>query len=129
MFHQHTRGVSQKDLSRDFKLGKATIERWYHQGYWLKNQQFNERPCPRVLGIDEHFFNRKQSFATTLCDLRKHKVFDIVKGYSSQTLAGYLNQLPGKERVQVVCMDLSSRYRHLVQHYFPKAKIVAIGFM
>ena len=128
VFHQHTRGVSQKDLSRDFKLGKATIERWYHQGYWLKNQQFSERACPRVLGIDEHFFNRKQGFATTLCDLRKHKVFDIVKGHSAQTLSGYLNKLPGKERVQVVCMDLSSRYRHLVQHYFPNAKIVADRF-
>ena len=35
VFHQHTRGVSQKDLSQDFKMGKATIERWYHKQYKL----------------------------------------------------------------------------------------------
>lgn len=27
------------------------------------------RPCPRVLGIDEHFFTRKKGYATTFVDL------------------------------------------------------------
>ena len=44
-------------------------------------------PCPIVLVIDEHFFSRKQGFATTLCDLRKHKIFDMVKGRSEPDLA------------------------------------------
>lgn len=128
VFHRHTQGASQQDLSKDFKMGKATIERWYHQRYILENQEMQNQACPQVLGIDEHFFSKKQGYATTLCNLRKHKIFDIVKGKSAKDLKTYLAQLPGKERVKVICMDLSSSYRQLVQRYFPQAKIVADRF-
>lgn len=128
IFSQHTLGVSQKDLSKNFKMGKATIERWYHAGYIREHQEINNRVCPAVLGIDEHFFSKRQGFATTLCDLRKNRIFDVVKGRSGKQLTDYLDQLPGKENVRVICMDLSSTYRNIVQRYFPKAKIVADRF-
>lgn len=128
IFHQHTYGVSQQALSRDFKIGKATIERWYHQEYVLAYKEISDRVCPQVLGIDEHFFSKKQGYATTFCNLKKHKIFDVVKGRSAIDLANYLEQLPGKEHVKVICIDLSSTYRHLIQRYFPQAKIVADRF-
>jgi len=128
IFYQHTNGVSQQALAVDFKIGKATIERWYHQQYLLEGQELDNRPCPQVLGIDEHFFSKKQGYATTFCNLKKHKVFDIVKGRSARELSTYLEKLPGKERVKVVCIDLSSSYRYLIQQYFPNAKIVADRF-
>ncbi len=128
IFHQHTKGISQKDLSQSFQLGKATIERWYHHHYQLKEREILNAPCPTVLGIDEHFFSQKQGFATTLCDLKKHKIFDIVKGRSEGELADYLGNLKGKERVKVVCMDLSSTYRSIVKKHFPNAMIVADRF-
>lgn len=128
IFHQHTSGVSQKDLSLLFKKGKATIERWYQRRYQLENRELSSAPCPIVLGIDEHSFSRKQGFATTLCDLRKHKIFDIVKGRSEPDLVRYLNALSGKERVRVVCMDLSSTYRSIVKKHFINARIVADRF-
>ena len=81
-----------------------------------------------MLGIDEHFFWRKDGYATTFCDLRTHTIFDVVLGRSEAALEEYLAKLPGKERVQVVCMDLSSGYRALVHKYFPQAKIVADRF-
>lgn len=128
VFHRHNQGVCQKDISQEFRLGKATIERWYHKHCLLENEERKNRQCPIVLGIDEHFFSKKEGYATTFCDLKKHKIFDIAKGRSAKDLANYLDQLPGKERVKVVCMDLSSTYRHIVQHYFPNAKIVADRF-
>jgi transposase len=128
VFHHHTQGVSQKSLSQDLAVGKATIERWYHHYYVIENQHIKERHCPSVLGIDEHFFSKKTRFATTLCDLRKHKVFDVVPGRSAADLKDYLLKLPGKERVKVVCIDLSSSYRSLIKQYFPQAKIVADRF-
>lgn len=128
VFHQHTQGVSQQDLSRDFKIGKATIERWYHKEYLLAYKEINVPACPAVLGIDEHFFSKKQGYATTLCNLKRNKIFDIVKGKSANDLKTYFAKLPGKERVKVICMDLSSSYRQLVQRYFPQAKIVADRF-
>lgn len=128
IFYQHTKGISQQDLSRDFKIGKATIERWYHKEYLLAHSEINIQQCPTVLGIDEHFFSKKQGYATTFCNLRKNKIFDIVKGRSPKALADYLQKLPGKEAVKVVCIDLSSTYRSLIKRYFPNAKIVADRF-
>ena len=85
-------------------------------------------PCPRVLGIDEHFFTRRTGYATTLCDLRKHKVYDVVLGRSQSSLEAYLQALEGKDKVRVVCMDLSSTYRAIARRYFPNAQIVADRF-
>lgn len=128
VFHDHTRGISQKDLATRLEKGKATIERWYHRQYKEQERELMNAPCPIVLGIDEHFFSKKQGFATTLCDLRKHKIYDIVKGRSESDLSSYLASLPGKDKVKVVCMDLSSTYRSIVKKYFPNAKIVADRF-
>jgi transposase len=128
IFNQHTEGVSQQSLARNFKVGKSTIERWYHKEYLREYQETKNQSCPQVLGIDEHSFSKKQGYATTFCNLKKHKIFDIVKGRSASDLKNYLEQLPGKEQVKVICIDLSSSYRHLIQTYFPKAKIVADRF-
>jgi transposase len=128
IFHRHTEGVSQKSLARDFKLGKATIERWYHKEYVIAHKEVHVQHCPTVLGIDEHFFSKKQGYATTFCNLKRNKIFDIVKGRSPKALADYLQNLPGKEAVKVICIDLSSTYRSLIKRYFPNAKIVADRF-
>jgi transposase len=87
-----------------------------------------ERGCPRVLGIDEHFFSRKDGYATTLCDLSSNRIHDVVLGRSEASLAGYLNRLKGKEKVEVICMDLSTTYRAIARKYFPNAKVVADRF-
>ena len=50
VFHQHTEGVSQQSLARDFKLGKATIERWYHKRYLLRYQEIKESTMPSSAG-------------------------------------------------------------------------------
>jgi len=128
VFHYHNRGVSQKDLAKDIHVGHSTIERWYHKGYVKKNQTILHRHCPTVLGIDEHSFSKKQGYATTFCDLRKHRVFDIVKGRSAKSLNTFLSQLPGKHRVKVICIDLSCSYKSIVKKYFPNAKIVSDRF-
>ncbi|MFU7598279.1 transposase [Legionella pneumophila] len=39
--------------------------------------------------MDEHFLSKKQGFATTLCDLKKLKIFDIVKGRSEADLSSF----------------------------------------
>jgi transposase len=86
------------------------------------------RPCPIVMGIDEHFFSRKHGYATTFVDLRNHKVFDVVLGRSERSLEGFLRGLKGRDKVRVVVMDLSETYRSIVKRYFPNALIVADRF-
>lgn len=128
VFEAHDGGVSQSKLSVTHRIGSATVERWYQHLIKRRVSELSGRPCPRVLGIDEHFFTRKKGYATTLVDLRNHKVFDVVLGRSELSLRQYLSHLPGREQVQLVVMDLSETYRSIVHKYFPNAKIVADRF-
>jgi transposase len=128
VFVAHYDGINRSRLGRREGIGGATVERWFHDFLAREVAERQGAPCPRVLGIDEHFFSRKDGYATTFCDLRGHKIFDVVLGRSEAALEDYLAQLPGKDRVRVVCMDLSSTYRAIVRKHFPQAKIVADRF-
>jgi transposase len=129
IFQQHWDGINHSRLGKRENIGVATVERYFQ--HFLRRQAAELQgaaACPRRLGIDEHFFSRKQGFATTFCDLAKHKVYDVVPGRSEAALEGYLSRLEGKDKVRVVCMDLSSTYRAIVRKHFPNAVIVTDRF-
>ncbi|WP_237174136.1 ISL3 family transposase [Paracandidimonas lactea] len=128
VFEAHEGGVSQRKLTLTHSIGSATVERWYQSFVKQRVSEMSDRSCPQVLGIDEHFFSRKKGYATTLVDLKNHKVFDVVLGRSEPSLRRYLRRLPGREKVKVVVMDLSDTYRQIVRKYFPNAQIVADRF-
>jgi transposase len=128
VFQQHHDGITQKTLADRMRLGQATIERWYHDYIKLEDAKINRSHCPKVLGIDEHFFTRKKGYATTFADLTKHRVFDVVLGRSEASLKAYLSKLPGRHNVRVVVMDLSETYRSIIKKYFPNAMIVSDRF-
>ncbi len=128
VFQKHYDGVCQSTLSKRLKIGSATVERWYHDFLELTVAEMKNNPCPLVMGIDEHFFSRKHGYATTICNLARHRVHDIVLDRSEASLEAYFKRLQGKERVQVVLMDLAETYRCIIRKHFPNAKIVADRF-
>jgi transposase len=128
VFHLHQGGLTQTRLSQSHSISGSTVERWYHDFVAYRVKELEGRLCPTVMGIDEHFFTRKDGFATTIVDLKNHKVFDVVLGRSEASLKAYLKRLKGRERVRVVVMDLSETYRSIVKKYFPNAMIVADRF-
>ena len=128
IFQQHLDGINRSLLGRREGIGAATVERHFRHGLARQFSEKHASVCPTILGIDEHFFTRKKGFATTLCDLRNHTIYDVVLGRSEASLAAYLQGLQGRDAVKVVCMDLSPTYRSVVKKYFPKARIVADRF-
>ncbi|MBD3277704.1 MAG: ISL3 family transposase [Candidatus Aegiribacteria sp.] len=128
VFQNHHDGICSKTLAERERIGSATVERWYHSFLERKVSERSNSLCPEVLGIDEHFFTRKQGYATTFCDLGGKRVFDITLGRSERSLEGYLSNLKGRDRVKMVCIDLSTTYRKIVRKYFPNADIVADRF-
>jgi transposase len=128
VFRDHWDGINRSRVAAREGIGSATVER--HCLHFLERlaAERSGSRAPQVLGIDEHFFSRRQGYATTLCDLKNHRVFDVVLGRSEASLEGYLNRLSGKEQVRVVCMDLAPSYRALVRKHFPQARIVADRF-
>jgi transposase len=125
---KHFDGISRRRLGERERLSGATIERWFLWYLSLLAGERISRSCPRILGIDEHFFTRRHGYATTFCDLKNHKVQDVVLGRSEASLESYLSRLQDKHLVEVVCMDLAASYRALVRKHFPQARIVADRF-
>jgi transposase len=128
IFHLHHGGLTQTHLAKTHQVSASTVERWYHDFVAYRVKELEGRTCPIVMGIDEHFFSRKDGFATTFADLRNHTVFDVVLGRSEVSLEAYLRRLKGRDNVRIVVMDLSETYRSLVRKYFPNAMIVADRF-
>jgi transposase len=128
VFLKHWDGISRSRLGEREAIGSATVERWFEDFLRKLATERSAAACPQVLGVDEHFFSRRHGYATTFCDLRKHRVFDVVLGRSEASLERYLERLEGKSAVRVVCMDLAAGYRALVRKHFPNARIVADRF-
>ncbi len=128
IFRSYNKGYTCKDIAVENNIGTASVERYYHQMMKHEASHWKDRPCPRMLGIDEHRFTRKQGFSTTFCDLGKHRIFDVTLGKSAAELESFLRSLKGRERVRVVCINMNSAYRSMVEKWFPNARIVSDRF-
>jgi len=125
---KHWDGINRSRLGRREGIASATVERWFQDFLRLRAAERSAAPCPPVLGLDEHFFSRRQGYATTLCDLRHHKVYDVVLGRAEAALEAYFQRLEGKAQVRVVGLEVARNYRALVRQHFPNARIVADRF-
>jgi transposase len=128
IFQQHLDGMNRSCLGRRKGIGAATVQRYFLRRLKRRARQDHPPVCPQVLGIDEHFFTRKKGYATTFCDLKNHRIYDVTLGRSEAALESYFLSLEGKQQVRVVCMDLAVVYRSIVKKQFPKALIVADRF-
>jgi transposase len=112
VYQQHLDGINRSCLAKRKGIGAATVQRHFLRRLQRRARQDHPPVCPQVLGIDEHFFTRKKGHATTFCDLKNHRIYDVTLGRSEAALESYFLTLKGKEQVRVVCMDLvSSRIR------------------
>ena len=125
VYQQHLDGINRSCLGRRKGIGAATVQRYFLRHLQRRARQDHPPVCPQVLGIDEHFFTRKKGYATTFCDLKNHRIYDITLGRSEAAWESYFLRLEGKEQVRIVCMDLAVVYRSIVKIQFPRAVIVA----
>jgi transposase len=128
IYERHDDGICASVLAVRERTAPATVGRIYAQFTERKARERLSLDCPRVLGIDEHTLHKGMRFATTFCDLKQRRVFDISPGRSEAELASYLQTLRGREKVRVVCIDLSNTYRAMIRRWFPNAAIVADRF-
>jgi transposase len=86
IFKKHWDGISRSRLSQLEGTWSTTVQRRFEEFFQRAQGERSGADCPRVLGIDEHFFSHKQGYATTFCDLTGPKVFDVVLGRSEAAL-------------------------------------------
>ena len=67
-------------MAKTREVGSASVERIYAEFTSRKARERLSLECPLGLGLDEHRVHRGMPFATTFCDLKNHRIFDIVAG-------------------------------------------------
>lgn len=111
---------------------RTLVGRIFYEQMEVKLRERLQAPWPRVLGVDEHRFRRGEKgfaeFVTMLTDVRRRRVFELAQGKSTKNLIEQLAHIQGRERVEIVTLDLSRGYRSLVQALFPQARLVADKF-
>lgn len=97
------------------------------------NRRKRQYPWPKVVGIDEHFFrhNRQQrfrEFVSMIVDFKNHRLMEVVEGRQTGQLSEALKDIPGRDNVLLVAMDLCEPFRSFARDFFPNAKLVADKF-
>jgi transposase len=124
--------VDLKRVRSIHRVSSGFIYEVYYSQISIKLRECLNMSWPEILGIDEHFFRRIKGegteFVTMLTDVKRRRLFEVALGKNTKTLMEQLAHIPGRDKVKVVVMDLSSGYRALAQKLFPNADIVADKF-
>ncbi len=123
-----SQGLCNKHIAQEFNISTSTVERTLHKVYHQHVKEVSNYSCPLYLGIDEHSIHKGKRYAVTLVDLKNHRVYEVIEGKNTAKLEAALRKLKGREKVKMVCMDLCTQFRSVVQRLFPQAKIVADRF-
>lgn len=118
-------------VRREYQCSSSLVYKVLYEQLEIKLRERKNAWWPTVVGIDEHFFTRKKGwteFVTVFTDLKKRKMFEMVQGKDKKSILEQVKEIPGRERVRVVVIDLSNGYRSLVRELFPNARIVADKF-
>ncbi|WP_338875010.1 ISL3 family transposase [Spirosoma sp. SC4-14] len=77
---------------------------------------------PRVLGVDDWAFKKRERYGTILVDLEKRQVIDLLPDRETDTLKSWLNEHPG---VEIISRDRASTYALAAAQAAPQAVQVA----
>lgn len=80
---------------------------------------------PRILGVDDFAFRKRQTYGTILVDLERHQPIALLENRSAETLEAWLKEHPG---VEVVSRDRSKAYAKGITQGAPLAIQVADRF-
>lgn len=83
------------------------------------------RPTPRVLGVDDWAFRKRQRYGTVLIDLERGTPVDLLPDREPETLANWLQEHPG---VEIISRDRGDCYIKGATQGAPNAVQVADRF-
>lgn len=123
---------SLKKVIKKFRCSSSLIYNALYEQLELRRRT-RMYPWPEVIGIDEISFRRNKQlgcteYATVLVDIKNKRVMELVMGKSKKALLEALSEIPGRENVRCVVMDMCDPFRNFVKEFFPNATIVADKF-
>ncbi len=112
-------------VAQEVGLDERTVRRIFDEyvGYLTRSGLF---ATPTVLGIDEVYLVRKPRAVFT--NISQGTIYDILPNRRKDTIYARLMQIPNKEMVRAVCMDMWAPYRWAVRTIFPDVPIIIDKF-
>ena len=134
-----------EDLKKPFNFVFASIARKYDIStakvisLFDENVQVKRHPLPRILLIDEFYFQRhsQQKYAFVMMNFENKVIVDIIKSRWQNVLSDYFYSIDAdkgkgekreKEKVEFVCSDLYEPYRSIIATYFKNATYLVDHF-
>jgi len=125
------RYVDLKRVRQDFKCSGGWL---YTNLYRHLDLERRKRlyPWPTRVGIDEHFFRRGKDgfryFVSVIVDQKNRRLMELVEGRTRAELEAALTDIPGRENVVSVAIDMCDPFKTFAKGFFPNATIVADKF-
>lgn len=105
-------------IGRVVDVDEKTV-RQIGDGYLEKRMAQHVIEAPLVLGVDElTILGKKRSVFVDIVD---KKLLDIIDAMDRKAVARWMSNLPNKDRVKVVTMDMWGAYRNVVAEVLPRA--------
>lgn len=118
-------------VRRAYRCSSGFIYKCLYEQLELRRRKNINYPWPTSIGIDEHFFSRKKGypeFATVITDNVNKRLREVAYGKIIGDLETQLAEIPGRENVREVALDLSDSYKTFARGFFPNADLVADKF-
>jgi transposase len=122
------------DLSRvrrQYRCSSGFIYKTLFEQLELRRRSRVNYPWPSSIGIDEHFFTRRRGraeFATVFTDHIGKRLREVAFGKDKGSIMHQVQEIPGRENVKNVTLDMSDSYRSFVKEFFPNAEMIADKF-
>ena len=120
-----------KRVRKAYRCSSGFIYRVLFEQLGLNVKSKINYPWPTSIGIDEHFFTRRRGraeFATVFTDHNNKRLREVAFGKEKGALINQVQDVPGRENVKNVTLDMSDSYRSFVKEFFPNAEMIADKF-
>ena len=81
-----------------------------------------------VIGLDEFSLRKQHTYGTIITDLQHRRVVSAFEKRDKETVVRHLEQLPHREAIQAVVIDMSASFRSAVEEALPGRAVVADKF-
>jgi transposase len=112
-------------IAEEIGLVEKTV-RDIFSDYVAKLEKEHEFETPRFLGIDEiHILKRPRGILT---NIKERTILDLLNNRNKSTIEKYLSNLPNKNNVECVSIDMWKPYKDAVEKHLPNSKIIVDKF-
>ena len=111
-------------IAEDVGVVEGTV-RAIFADYVTEREQHLKFETPKWMGIDEIHLTRPRGVIT---NVQNNTLVEILRDRNKKTVVDYLFRLPGRDKVELVAMDMWVPYRDAVQAVLPKAEVIIDKF-